>query len=416
MAKKVKKPKGPSKPSAHDAESADVKSILQNARRRLRDLHEAVKATNSAVTVRSLLADGVNVNMRNRYGETPLHTAVLLDNRRALVALIEGGANLEWSDCGNGSPLWLASKKGAAVAADILARRGAKVNRAIKEGKGPLRLRKHDNCPVPRAGQAPMHMAAHTGAHDVIVVLYKHGANVNLRDRAGQTPLHVSTFSKDSGKTFDLLVRLGANPNVKDRKGKTPLDYLNADSKTARPKRARKSIGKRNQIDSGTTPISAQEEIAPPQSASPKERVRARPRIADPEERTRVERAAVDTVKAFYEALGFAAESVEAENKGWDLEIRKGRKVVLRVEVKGNKGVDILVELTPNEYEKSGDPQFRLAVVRNALTDSPACAIYEKRGDEWMRGDGENGGNDESAPERLSTTERISALIRPAKP
>ena len=69
------------------------------------------------------------------------------------------------------------------------------------------------------------------------------------------------------------------------------------------------------------------------------------------------------------------------------------------------------VELPPNEYKKSGDPEhresYRLAIVRNALTRDRKCAIYEKDGADWRRPDKE-GGNDKGAPDFL-VTERVDA-------
>ena len=135
------------------------------------------------------------------------------------------------------------------------------------------------------------------------------------------------------------------------------------------------------------------------------------------DERNRIENNAVNTVRAYYEgeARGYKVESVEADNKGWDLECLKNDKVILRVEVKGTKSANIRVELTPNEYKKSRAPgyrdSYRLAVVRNALApkSNRKCAIYEKDGENWRRQAGE-GGNDRGAPDSL-TMERVDAAI-----
>ena len=378
---------------------------------RMPELHKAAKAGDTT-WIKKALRRGNNPNARNRWRETPLHTAVWSGLSRSVAALVESGVDLEWSDCRNGSPLWLATRLESASSVRILAQHGADVNRQLKSGKGPLYQHKGLGI-VPRAGQAPMHMAASRGAwaREVITVLHEHGADVNLRDDAGRTPLHVSALSgKDRKRIFDLLVKLGADATLEDDKGKTPLDYLNAYSERA-SKRASKQADSK-QTAAKKAPVPARNEAAPEQSAPRKSGGNARPRIVSPEERARVELAAVETVTAFYEARGFTVKSVEAENKGWDLEIRKGRKILHRVEVKGNKGGNILVELTPNEYEKSGDARFRLAVVRNALQSAPVCAIYGRDGEGWLRADGEDGGNDESAPGRLSTTEKISALVR----
>jgi hypothetical protein len=77
----------------------------------------------------------------------------------------------------------------------------------------------------------------------------------------------------------------------------------------------------------------------------------------------------------------------QKDNCGWDLEfLANGR--TLCVEVKGLAGVEISVELTPNEYKAmkramdgtftEGD--YRLATVCEALSDAPSFFLfrYEK--------------------------------------
>ena len=132
----------------------------------------------------------------------------------------------------------------------------------------------------------------------------------------------------------------------------------------------------------------------------------------DSKERKAIESAAVDAAKAHYRALGYEVESVECENLGWDLNVRKDGEIFRCVEVKGTKAPSIKVELTSNEYGKSGCELYRLAVVRNALEDSPACAVYERKGDEWRRVSGEESGGDKGAPDRLVMEEKKFAIIR----
>ena len=128
------------------------------------------------------------------------------------------------------------------------------------------------------------------------------------------------------------------------------------------------------------------------------------------EERKQIERAAVDAVGEFLEGRGYEVVSVETQNLGWDLEAAKGNASLLRVEVKGTKASEIHVELTPNEYGKSGDPRYRLAVVRNALK-KPLCAIYKRDKQIWKR----ICGNDAGASSRLRNEERVAAVVKRCK-
>lgn len=82
-----------------------------------------------------------------------------------------------------------------------------------------------------------------------------------------------------------------------------------------------------------------------------------------------VEQAAVDAVTARLKGQGYIVASVEAENKGWDLEATKG-KSTFYIEVKGTAGAAIYFELTPNEYAKLKEHSaiYRVCVVCDALS------------------------------------------------
>ena len=101
-----------------------------------------------------------------------------------------------------------------------------------------------------------------------------------------------------------------------------------------------------------------------------------RPRQSDLEHRSRVERAAVACVVAYYSGRGFDCDSVEKDNKGWDLEARRGVAELL-IEVKGCSGTVGQVELTPNEYSAMTDrkyrEKYRLAIVTQALDERRRC-------------------------------------------
>lgn len=89
--------------------------------------------------------------------------------------------------------------------------------------------------------------------------------------------------------------------------------------------------------------------------------------FGDPERNARVERAAVDAASRYYESQGWAVESKEAENLGYDLRCSRGA-VVLHVEVKGVKGADCGFLITNNEKRTARiDPRFRLVAVMHAL-------------------------------------------------
>ena len=89
-----------------------------------------------------------------------------------------------------------------------------------------LKLLKEDptwiNNQEPEDKCAPLHHAARFGYKDVVIWLIENGANVNAVAYNGFTPLHLT----ERREIADILIKAGANLNLKDNFGKTPL--LNA--------------------------------------------------------------------------------------------------------------------------------------------------------------------------------------------
>jgi hypothetical protein len=96
----------------------------------------------------------------------------------------------------------------------------------------------------------------------------------------------------------------------------------------------------------------------------------AHSRTTDPEHNAKVESAAVHTTRQYFESCGYAVESVEADNVGWDLEATSG-KLTLKIEVKGLSGQAPIAQLTPNEFKAFDEknPDYRLAIVTTTLKE-----------------------------------------------
>jgi len=61
------------------------------------------------------------------------------------------------------------------------------------------------------------------GGHlEVVKLLLEHGADPNVKNRDGKTPLH-NAASEGHLEVVKLLLERGADPNVKDDDGNTPL-------------------------------------------------------------------------------------------------------------------------------------------------------------------------------------------------
>lgn len=114
----------------------------------------------------------------------------------------------------------------------------------------------------------------------------------------------------------------------------------------------------------------------------------------DPAHNAKVEKAAIKVVRRHYRKLGYAVDSVERDNVGWDLEMRLGDRVRFRIEVKGLSGSEPGVGLTPNEYDKFDEDaeDYRLAIVTDALSGAPQLLLcrFSAEQDKWIV-DGQEG-------------------------
>ena len=124
------------------------------------------------------------------------------------------------------------------------------------------------------------------------------------------------------------------------------------------------------------------------QNAVTSEKVRRSRSQSELAAKKNVEEKAIKLTWEYYENLGYACNSVEKENKGWDLEVSKGLTRLL-VEVKGLSQSYISVLLSPNEYQnmKANQETYRLAVVTNCSDQSKLPVInifsYVAEKDGW---------------------------------
>ena len=90
-----------------------------------------------------------------------------------------------------------------------------------------------------------------------------------------------------------------------------------------------------------------------------------------------VEKNAIDRTKMEFTRLGYVVKSVEKDNVGWDLEALKDVER-LRLEVKGLSGRELVIELTPNEFQKLSEHKstYKICVLTNALSDNPTYRVF----------------------------------------
>jgi len=68
----------------------------------------------------------------------------------------------------------------------------------------------------------PLHLAVNYEKHDIIALLLIEGADVNMVNIVGESPIFM--ISSDDINLFKLLLLHGADPNIKNNDGRTILD------------------------------------------------------------------------------------------------------------------------------------------------------------------------------------------------
>jgi ankyrin repeat protein len=206
--------------------------------------------TGKADAVRTLIARGADVHRKEgEFGQTALMLAAAENHPDVCALLIEAGADLKARTTvfelqyslsnvyrvpemvkGGFTALLYAARQGSIAAAEVLIAAGADLNER-----------------EPAEGVAPLLLAILNGHYDFAAMLIGRGAEVNLTDQAGRSPLYQAvdmrrlefvsgrpepawTDTLDSLAMMKLLLAKGADPNVQlkrqqpARKAASPSD------------------------------------------------------------------------------------------------------------------------------------------------------------------------------------------------
>lgn len=172
-------------------------------------LHAAA-ASGSVVEIDRLVKQGANLNARDGNGRTPMMVAAFRQDDAAVRALIEAGANVNALDFQSYDVITI-----AAVLNDL------DTLRTVLAAGGNARA-----ITSPYSGTALI-AAAHLGHAEVCEALIKARAPLDHVNNLGWTALIEAIVLGDGGPrhqaTVEVLIKAGADLNLPDRQGVTPL-------------------------------------------------------------------------------------------------------------------------------------------------------------------------------------------------
>ncbi|KAJ3652473.1 hypothetical protein Zmor_018434 [Zophobas morio] len=175
--------------------------------------------------VKLLLKNGAEINARDKYGWTLFYPhrnyqndasylELLSDNKTSFYSTIYNlhdrvleflhGLNFTTSEKTGWTSLFVAAHNSHDEVVDLLAKSGADLDVCDSDGRTAL------------------YSACENGCESVVQLLVKHGANINASDKKGHTQLHTASAT-DTRKVVDLLIKYGADINAPDGLGCTPL-------------------------------------------------------------------------------------------------------------------------------------------------------------------------------------------------
>ncbi|MCB9492940.1 MAG: ankyrin repeat domain-containing protein [Epsilonproteobacteria bacterium] len=205
-------------------------------------LHAATRAENIEIIKVLQKFEGVDVNMQDDSGNTPLYAAVSQRNIEIVKVLLGSkGIDVNRQDLSGAAPLHRALlENNIEIAQELLKAEGIDVNKPNKPGDTPLHMavseRNVKGVQVLRGakgievnkpnkfGVTPLHLAVNREDEEVVQALLNfEGIAVNERDMSGATAL-LDAVKRGNFAIVNALFAKGADVSLKDKQGKSAID------------------------------------------------------------------------------------------------------------------------------------------------------------------------------------------------
>jgi ankyrin repeat protein len=200
---------------------------------------EKASAANHFDLIKEIFRAGANVNAIGNDGLTHLHRAIRRGDIQLANLLIELGAGINITDLQHITPLHLVAEKGYTELANRLLNLGADPYAKNKAGLTPL----HIGFQIKQIAWIKqllqnntflvLHWAIKAGDIELSKQLLAIGANINLLDQTGWTPLHWATYNGNLSTVKFLIETGNASLSIVNKQGKTPLDLAIQNNHTA---------------------------------------------------------------------------------------------------------------------------------------------------------------------------------------
>ena len=203
-------------------------------------LHHALRKDRKEIA-QFLVAKGADVNGKDKWGHTPLYYGIWNKDADIVELLVDKGADVTIKDRRGRTPVDWARQRDHTEVIDLLLSKKADISSALlsaaqngdREFVEQLLDLGADVNVQDKLGLTPLHIAASRQDKEIVAFLLAHNAKVNVQDKAQRLPLHYAVGARhpwwepkdEDIETAVLLLNHGADVNTPDKEGKTPLYY-----------------------------------------------------------------------------------------------------------------------------------------------------------------------------------------------